>query len=245
MASFKQIGNSWQARIRIPGLDTSKNFPTNIEAKNWAVKTESDFRDAKLEDKRPMKDVTLGSLIELAFKKENPNKPFGKNKTAVYKRLKLTLGDVLLPDLDFDRLVEFVDMRVAEGAGGVTIGIDISYLAGIFRFGKLMRKYKLDTELFSEVRDYMENIGLELKSTQRTRRPTKKELTDIKNHFAGKDRQQIPMPDIIDFAVLTAMRAQKSLVSCGRTWTSRVGPSLYGIVSTLRSRRVTIRRSQY
>jgi len=209
VASFKKIGKSWQARIRIPDLDISKNFPTNDEAKKWAVKTESDFREAKLEDTRPMKDVTLESLIELSFKKENPVKPFGKNKTAVYNRLKRTLGDVLLPKLDFDRLVEFVDMRVAQGAGGVTIGMDISYLAGLFKFGRLMRKYKLDMEIFTEVRDYMENIGLDLKSKQRTRRPTQKELADIKNHFDEKDRQKIPMSDIMDFAVFTAMRASE------------------------------------
>jgi len=209
VASFKKIGDNWQARIRKPKLQIAKNFPTLEDAKNWAVKTEAEFLEARLQDTRQMKDVTLGSLIELSFKKESPVKPFGKNKTAVYNRLKVTLGDVLLPDLDFDRLVEFVDMRVAKGAGGVTIAIDISYLAGIFKFGRLMRKYKLDMEVFSEVRDYMENIGLELKSKQRTRRPTTKELTEIKNHFKEKDRQQIPMPDIIDFAVLTAMRASE------------------------------------
>lgn len=209
MASYEQIGKKWQARIRKPGLNKAKNFPTLEEAKDWAVKTEAAFLEDRLQDTRPIKDVTLGSLIDLSFKKENPNKPFGKNKTAVYKRLNRTIGDVTLPKLDFDRLVEFVDMRVAEGAGGVTIGMDISYIAGLFKFGRLMRKYKLDMEIFTEVRDYMENIGLELKSKQRTRRPTQKELDDIKKHFSEKDRQQIPMSAIIDFAVATAMRASE------------------------------------
>jgi len=50
-------------------------------------------------------------------------------------------------------------------------------------------------------------MGLSPKSKRRDRRPTEQELKDIGNHFTKKARQKVPMVDLIQFAVDTAMRA--------------------------------------
>lgn len=210
MATFTQVGNKWQARIRKKGFpSTSANFDTNKEAKEWATKTEAEMLKGKQKLARAAKDLTIGKLIEQHFEKEPANKKYGKNKVAILNRLKRTMGDVLVKAITYDFLADFVDKRILQGAGGVTIGMDIAQIAALISFGSKPNKYHFDMDVFGDAREYMFDCGLDPKSHERDRRPTKEELTKLKQHFDEKDRQQIPMSAIIDFAVFTAMRASE------------------------------------
>lgn len=210
MATILQIGSKWQARIRKKGFpSTSANFPTQKEAKDWAVKTEAQMLLKQHKDKRALKDVNLGNLVDHYLTKEKPTKPYGKTKMANLKRIKRMLGDVMLPALTFERLVTFVEDREVAGAGGVTIGMDIAEIATVLRSCKRQYNYDFEPKLFTEVREYMSDNGLDPKSTRRDRRPTEEELMKLRKHFDEKPRQQIPMSTIIDFAVASAMRASE------------------------------------
>lgn len=210
MASFSQVGSKWQARIRKKGFPpTSANFDTHKEAKEWATKTEAAMLKDKQRLARAAKDLTLGKLIDQHFEKEPANKKYGKNKVAILNRLKRTMGAVLVKALTYDFLANFVDNRISQGAGGVTIGMDIAQIAALITFGSKPNKYHFDMDVFGDVREYIVDCGLDPKSNERDRRPTEEELTKIKKHFDEKERQQIPMSAIIDFAVFTAMRASE------------------------------------
>jgi len=163
----------------------------------------------KHKDKRVFKDLTLGKLVDQYFEKEKPSRPFGDTKKANLKRIKRMLGDTLLPALTFDLLITFVEDREVQGAGGVTIGMDVAEIATVLRSCEKDHKYDFDPKLFTEVREYMAENVLDPKSKHRDRRPTEEELTMLKKHFDEKDRQQIPMSTIIDFAVASAMRASE------------------------------------
>jgi integrase len=207
VASITQVGSKWQARIRKPGYpSTSANFATQLEAKEWAAETETAMNKKKLADKRAMKDLTVGKLVDEYFEKETPTKRYGDTKKSNLNRIKRMLGNVLLKKLSYDRLVSFVEDRAKEGAGGVTIGMDIAELAAVIRSCRKKHKYDFDSKVFSEVREHMKDIDLDTKSHERDRRPTEAELDAIKKHFDEKTRQKIPMSAIIDFAVATSMR---------------------------------------
>lgn len=210
MASFQRIGEKWQARIRKKGFPSnSENFDTRKQAEEWAVKTEAAMIQKQHRDKRAMKHLTVGKLVDEYFGKETTAKPYGDTKKANLNRIKRMLGSVLLTALNYDRLVSFIDDRAKEGAGGVTIGMDIAELAAVIRSGRKQHKYDFDIAIFSEIREHMSDTGLEPKSHERDRRPTEEELKAIKKHFNEKKRQKIPMSDIIDFAVATTMRASE------------------------------------
>ncbi len=67
--------------------------------------------------------------------------------------------------------------------------------------------------MIDDTRAQMKYLDISTKSTERKRRPSADELTRIKNFFREKgDRQLIPMWDVIDFAVASAMR-QGEIVS--------------------------------
>jgi len=210
VATILPIGSKWQARIRKKDFpSTSANFDTQKEAKEWAIKTEAAMIQKLHKDMRAIKDLTVGKLVDQYFEKEKPAKLYGDTKKANLKRIKRMLGDALLPALTFDRLISFVQDREVQGAGGVTIAMDIAAIATVLRSCKKDSKYDFDPKLFAEVREYMSENGLDPKSKHRDRRPTEDELATLKKHFDGKDRQKIPMSTIIDFAVFSAMRASE------------------------------------
>src|SRR4051812_7134678 len=95
MASILKIGDSWRAQVRKKGFPTeTQSFPTKAQAKAWADKIEADMTARKYQDVRILSNVTLGKLIERYSAEIGKSRPFGKNKAAVLKNLKIALGDV-------------------------------------------------------------------------------------------------------------------------------------------------------
>jgi hypothetical protein len=147
VAAFQKIGSKWQARIRKAGYpSTSANFDTQKEAKKWATATEKAMDDKTLADKRAMKDLTLGKLVDHYLQKQKPTKMYGDTKMANLNRVKRMLGDLLLEALTYERLMTFVEDREKQGAGGVTISMDIAEIAAVIRSGRKVHKYHVDNE---------------------------------------------------------------------------------------------------
>ncbi|WP_229420510.1 site-specific integrase [Pseudoduganella albidiflava] len=160
----------------------------------------------KHQDVRIISKMTVADLIDRYAKEIGTVKPFGKNKAAVLAALRTQLGDTRLPDLTIERLTQHLQARQKAGAGGVTIAIDLTYLGSVLKAAKNLWRLPVDPSVTAGARDNMRYLGLSPKSKERDRRPTADELTKLKAHFKEKLRQRIPMPDLIDFAVATAMR---------------------------------------
>lgn len=109
--------------------------------------------------------------------------------------------------LTSDRLTEHVNARRAAGTGGVTVGIDLTYIGGILKTASAIWRMPVDQTVVTDARARLAHLGVSTKSKERTRRPTAEELDRLCEHFRAKGtRQRVPMPDIIRFAVATAMR---------------------------------------
>lgn len=207
MASVIKIGNQWRAQVRRKGFPAeTKTFPTKGQATAWAATTEANMMALKHQDVRIISKKTVADLIDRYTEEIGAVKPFGKNKKAVLAMLRDRLGETLLPDLTVERLTLHLQARQKEGAGGVTIAIDLTYLGSVLKAAKNLWRLPVDPGVAAAARDNMRYLGLSPKSTERDRRPTNDELDRIKDHFRGIKRQKVPMPDVIDFAVATAMR---------------------------------------
>jgi integrase len=207
MASVIKIGNQWRAQVRRKGFPAeTRTFPTKGQATAWAAKTEADMLAMKHQDVRIISKKTVADLIDRYTEEIGAVKPFGKNKAAVLAALRIQLGDTLLPDLTVDRLTQHLQARQKAGAGGVTIAIDLTYLGSVLKAAKNLWRFPVDPSVTAAARDNMKYLGLSPKSSERDRRPTTDELIKIKEHFKAIKRQKVPMPDLIDFAVATAMR---------------------------------------
>jgi integrase len=207
MASVIKIGDQWRAQVRRKGFPAeTRTFSTKGQATAWAATTEANMMALKHQDVRIISKMTVADLIDRYTKEIGAVKPFGKNKAAVLAALRIQLGETRLPELTIERLTQHLQSRQKAGAGGVTIGIDLTYLGSVLKAAKNLWRLPVDPSVTAGARDNMRYLGLSPKSNERDRRPTVDELTRLKEHFKAIKRQKVPMPDIIDFAVCTAMR---------------------------------------
>ncbi|MCS0592626.1 hypothetical protein ACFQ09_16195 [Massilia norwichensis] len=85
--------------------------------------------DASLyRDNRNLNSITFGDLIDRYTEEIGAIRPFGKNTAAVARSLTAALGRAPLSSFNAERLDAYGDQRRAGGAGGVTVGTELSYI---------------------------------------------------------------------------------------------------------------------
>lgn len=210
MASILKIGDSWRAQIRRKGHKAiTETFPTKTLAVQWARQIEADMDSRRFKDARGLANITLKELVDRYEEEIGAEKPFGKNKQSVLNMWKRDHGDVSLADVTDDFLTTFVrNRRKASQSGkptsGVTIAIDLTYLAGVFKTAAQLWKLPVNQQPFEIARANMGHLKISTKSKERKRRPTTKELDDLCDYL--DKHSTLPMRDIINFAVESAMR---------------------------------------
>jgi integrase len=208
MPSIRKRDNSWVADIRRKGYKSiTRSFPTKALAVEWARKTEAEMDAGRFSEEKRQHSITLGDLIARYRQEVGEVRPFGKNKAAVLAMLQEKLGEKTVAEIDADTINKFVDERRRAGAGGVTIGIDLTYLGGVLKIAKTLWKIPVDKDAITEARERLKYIGISMKSRERDRRPTADEIKRLCHYFDTKPRQKVPMSAIIRFAVASAMRA--------------------------------------
>lgn len=208
MASILKIGDTWRAQIRRKGhKSVAETFSTKAQATQWARKIEAEMDAKRFKDVRGLTNLTLKQLIDRYIEEIGAEHPFGKNKTAVLNTWCRNHGDVAVADITDDYLTKFVRDRRKGGASGVTIGIDLTYLAGVFKTAKGLWKLPISLEPIEAARANMGHLKISTKSTERKRRPTKEEIDQLCDYL--DKHSSLPMRDIIHFAIESAMRIEE------------------------------------
>lgn len=206
MASFTQLpSGKWRVQIRRGGLYRAATFPLKREAEAWARVIEGQARQvAASGHAQPPKGATLADLID-AYTASRAGSG-GKTKTATLAMLKARLGKVKLSALSAIVLRDFIDSRVKDGAGGVTIAADLSFLGAVLKWGRHARHLDVPADLPAQVRASLKHRGLDTRSKEREREPTDDELNRLHVHWGSRSRQRIDMPTLCRFALATGMR---------------------------------------
>lgn len=208
MAAISKRGDSWRAHIRRTGHKSiSGTFPTKAQAVAWARGIEAEMDAKRFKDARGLANITLKTAIERYEEEIGAEHPFGKNKTAVLKMWKSKHGDKTLDELTDEYLTKFVRERRKGGAGGVTISIDLTYLASVFKTAKELWKLPVTLEPVQAARANMAHLKISTKSEERRRRPTADEITALCDYL--DNRSTLPMRDLIHFAIASAMRIEE------------------------------------
>jgi integrase len=191
--------------VRRGGVYRSAVFTSKREAKDWAASIEGQAHHIAASGfAPPPKEATLGDLIDKYT--ETHAKAPGRTKAATLAMLKRELGKIKLVALNALVLRDFIDRRVAQGAGGVTIGADLSFLSTVLKWGRHARNFDIPEKLALEARESLKHRGLKTRSTEREREPTDDELARLYKHWRENGRQRIDMPLLCDFALATGMR---------------------------------------
>jgi len=195
----------------------SETFRRKDDARAWALDAERQIdRGEAPKASRTAKLRTFGDLIDLHIEdmKEVGRAP-GRSKDATLAMLKRELGGRNMAELDRDRIIRFGRARAEQGAGPVTLGIDIGTIKLVLSHAAAVHGVAVPVEPVDLARIALKRLGLVGKGNERDRRPTDNDLAKLIAHFDGNPRQVIPMGRIIKFAVATAMRQEEI---CRVTW---------------------------
>ena len=180
-------------------------FATKREAKDWAIQIEAQANHIAAGGFAPVpKGATVADLIDKY--NDTAAKIPGKTKEATLAMLRRDLGKVKLANLNAVVLRDFIDRRQDDGAGGVTIAADLSFLSAVLKWGRHARQLDIPERLALEARASLQHRGLNTRSQERDREPTNDELGRIYGHWATMTRQKIPMQTVCQFALATGMR---------------------------------------
>jgi len=212
MATYSKLpSGSWRVQVRRKGRYISETFLKRDDARRWATEAEGRIdRGETPTSERAGRLRTFGQLIDLhiADMKEVGKVP-GRSKVATLKMLKRVLGKRKLVELDRDRFIEFGKARAGEGAGPVTLSIDIGIIKLVLQHAAAVHGLQISVEAVDLARYALKRLGLIGKGTERDRRPTEDELAKLIAYFDDNPRQGIPMGRIVKFAIATAMRQEE------------------------------------
>jgi integrase len=206
MATFTQLpSGKWRAQVRRAGVYRAKTFPKRRDAQDWAAKVETHAHHVAASGFAPVpKDATLGDLID-RYTEQHAKEP-GRTKAATHAMLKRELGKQLLAGLNALVLRDFIDRRINDGAGGVTIAADLSFLSAILKWGRHARQLDIPERLALEARASLAHRGLVTRSHERDREPTDDELKRLVDYWKANARQKVDMSTLCRFALATGMR---------------------------------------
>jgi len=212
MASIrKQKSGAWRVQVRRKGRTLSETFVRYDDAKKWGAEAERQIDRGETPTlSRTAKLRTFGDLIDLHIvDMTDVGKPPRRSKAATLKMLKDRLGKRNMADLDRERVIKFGRERAAEGAGPMTLGIDIGAIKLVLSHAAAVHGLPVMVEPVNLARIALKRLGLVGKSNERDRRPTEDELARLIAHFEAGETSTLPVARIIKFAVATAMRQEE------------------------------------
>ena len=212
MASIIPVGDSWRAQVRRKGHPVqTKTFPKKVLAEQWARGVEADIdagRTGVASASGAARNMTIGGLIDQYTEEIGSQKPFGRNKEDVLKRIKFHLGKVTPAELTVDRIVAYItqDRKVS----GVTASIDLTYLGGVLKVSRALWRLPVSIAAVIEAREVLRHMNVLGRSNERDRRPTAKEIERLRAWLRLHSRSLTP--DLIDFIIDSCFRPPSEIV---------------------------------
>ncbi|MFD1296172.1 tyrosine-type recombinase/integrase [Lysobacter gummosus] len=219
MATLQPRGTKWRAIVRRKGFKAlTRTFPTKTTAKEWAERMERELgaQEAK-GGVREFDAYTVTQLVDWYKRYVGSLKTVSKTQTGNLTRVSEGLGHLVASKLTAGDVVEYTRKRrqgehfthgkPVPSVTGATMNVELGFLGEMLRLATSMGKLTLDREPVADARPSLRVLKLVSKSRKRDRRPTSKELDSLRARFDESEwRCEIPMSDIVDFAIGTGKR---------------------------------------
>ncbi|TIO23998.1 site-specific integrase [Mesorhizobium sp.] len=211
MATFTKLpSGSWRTQVRRKGKYASETFLLRGDAETWARETERRIDRGEPIHCDPSATKTFAGLIDIHREDlAEVGKVIGRSKEASLASLRSRLGKLRPMELDRERIIAFAKERAKEGAGPVTVGIDLGYIKTILMHAAAVHGAIVCAEAIDHARIALRRLGLVGKGNERDRRPTATEIDRIIEAFEKNPKQIIPVGRIVRFAVATALRQEE------------------------------------
>ena len=154
---------------------------------------------------------TFGDIIDLHIADMcEVGKPPRRSKAATLSKLKRDLDKERIGHLDRQKLIDYGKMRAEQGAGPVTLGIDIGVIKMIITHAASVHGLGISPEPVDLAHVALKRHGLIGKGTELDQRPSTDKLNRLFRCFDDNERLTTPMTRIVKFAVATAMRLDEN-----------------------------------
>lgn len=203
----KLPSGKYRARVRVKNQYRASTFATKSAARRWSSQIEGQLHDTASGIKRKVPGMTVGDLVK-SYTESVSNAPgatVGRTKRNTLNMLQQRFANVRLENIEAG-LDQFIESRLKEGAGGVTIAADLSFLSTVLRWAAAVKNIAVDELAARRARSTLSIRGMETRSQQRERIPAADELNAMYAHWAKMKKQQIPMERIVKFALASGMR---------------------------------------
>lgn len=208
MASITRVNGKWRAQVRRRRLPTrSATFPTKVLAQQWARSVEAEMDAGRIQAVTRAPSVTIGALVRRYTDEIGDQKPFGRNKADVLKRIGKHLADDDAHTLTAERIVDYIQRD--RGIAGVTASIDLTYLKGVLKIARALWREPVQPSIVDDAREILRYTGSLARSNMRDRRPTESEIADIRTWC---ECSVTLTPDIIDFILASCFRPPSEIV---------------------------------
>ncbi len=215
MASIYRVGSKWRAQVRLKDKPAqSQVFDTQQEAKKWARSIEGSLHKKNSQD-----DLLVYSEVHEKYFASLAH--CGDTKKKICDALNKYWGKHRLGEITTAAITEYALKRQETGVTPSTILSDLVYFGVVLKHGGVLinNEEALRARLrLSSAVTTLRNLKVVASSKQRTRRPTEKELLKLEQHFFYRKLSQVPMWDLVLFAIATCMRLGEIVGPGGIIW---------------------------
>jgi hypothetical protein len=124
-------------------------------------------------------DLHIADMVEVG-------KEIGRSKGFSLDLLRARLGKLNISDLNREQIIKFGKERAEDGAGPVTVGIDIGYIRTLLVHGAAVHGLPYSAGPVELGRVALVRLGLVGKGNERDRRPTDDEIEALVRYFRGE-----------------------------------------------------------
>lgn len=206
MASIVNRDGRWRTLVRKGGHTRCATFDTKAAAKAWGETVERQVDELRASGVMQAKGLTLGDLITRYTEELYPLKAWGRTKSADLARLKEDLGHLRADTLASSHFTDHFRERYAKGAGAVVIASQLGYLIGVLRVARTLWHLDVNLQGAIDARSALAKLRLVGKSQRRERRVTDAEIARLVKHFKADANTGVPMADLVQFCLASAMR---------------------------------------
>lgn len=205
-----EVSYTAQIRIKRGGRvvhSEAKTYPTKRMAEAWAKKRETELATPGELEKTGYKGLTVGDVISAYHTEYRAHKKWARSKEAdIQALIKAKLATKSAIDLRSADIVQHIHER-RKTCGPATALNDIVWLRVTFQTMRAAKGWPLPIDAIDEAKTVLLSTKVIAKPIKRDRRPTAEELQRLREYFGRKDgRIQIPMLNIMNFALLSARR---------------------------------------
>lgn len=197
MATISKRGKGWRAQVRLKGQYFSETFHSKQAAQKWARDKEDAIRLGRA-DEAPA--LTLEQAIDRYEKERREHRPLTATMRGNLKRWVETSGQKDFATMTADDVVRHAKLREC---GPATMAIEVGALKDVFTVARTWG-VRPEHHPVEEAMPTLRKLRLVGKPAERDRRPTAGEIERLRAYLAANKR--MPMADMMDFAIATAMR---------------------------------------